>query len=158
MADSVFVNPYSGTPIVFAPHTASIIMAGVDGSRIVAAITGVRITFQRQNTTQYPIGVEDAPIKILGIPSGTLQFDGIIGPNKQIEQFLLAFGKSCTPFDISLKFGNREICDTSAGEMLTVNITGALGKTIVFDIRTQNTGVAQATGTFICQFDNMTIA
>lgn len=159
---SIFHNPYAGQTQVWTPHTASIIITGVSSGSdksadFLGAVVGLNIQYQRQQATHYPIGQQQAPIKLTGVPQGTLSLSAIIGPTTDLSKFLKKFGDSCQTFTIELKTNSRKGSPGCAKKIKTqtIKLTQCVGNTLVYSLRQAQAGLSQATGQFRISFTGM---
>ena len=159
---AIFHNPYAGQTQVWTPHTASIIITGVSSGTertadFLGAVTGLSIQFQRNQATHYPIGQQQAPIKLVGIPQGTVTLDSIIGPTTDLSNFLKKFGDSCQTFTMQLKTNSRKGSPSCAKKIQTqtIKLTQCIGTMLTYTLRQAQGGLSQASGQFRISFTGM---
>ena len=154
----VFNNPYNGQPQVWSAQSASIkvVGAGDDLATILGALEGVTVSFARQFQTRYPIG-GSKPIKMGGVPAGTIQLSTIIGPTTNIKKFFQHFSSTCKPFTLELntdsKTNNQESC-TKSTKAQKLTCKGCTGQQISYSISTAN-GMTIASGSFTISFTDL---
>ena len=154
----VFHNPYKGQPQVWSAQSASvkIVGSGDELATILGALEGVTVSYQRQFNTRYPIGGQK-PIKMAGVPAGTIQLQTIVGPTANIETFLKHFGSACKTFTVQLNTNSNaatmEGCEQMAkAQKLTCK--GCSGSQITYSLAS-NGGMSIASGMFVIEFTDL---
>lgn len=159
----VFVNPYANKQsVAWSLQSASIEMTGgiasLDSSKetsILAAVEALTISYARDVTPRYPLN-NGNPIKLIGVPQGTLQLSTIIGPAHVVDTFLKNFGSTCKPFSLTVKTASRkseEGCE-NVNIPQTIFITGCIGNSVQYSLSSSG-GLTIASGTFTAVFDGM---
>ena len=159
----VLVNPYANKQaIAWSVQSASIEMTGgvtaLDSSKetsILAAVEALSITYSRDVTPRYPLNSGN-PIKLIGVPQGSLQLTTIIGPAHVVDTFLQNFGSTCKPFSLTVKTSSRQAekgCE-GANVPQTIFLTGCIGQSLSYQLSSSG-GLVIAQGTFTAVFDGM---
>ena len=167
---NVFTNPYKQAPEVWSAQQATItwgVEAGGQGAagnnptstdNIFAALNQVQISYQRQVTTQYPIG-GSKPIQLLGAPQGTLVLSTLIGPDSTMDEFLKAIASPCKSLVIQVLNSSKQIddenCKNTAAKAQSMLCRGCVANVVSYQLSMDPSGMAIATGTFQFTFTNM---
>lgn len=121
------------------------------------AATSIQIGFQRPQSIQYPIGggADNKPIKLFGVPSGSISIGTLIGPKINIQNFLDAFGDPCKPFGLVIKSQGKgwTNCDNDSSQ--TLICTGCTGTNLQYSIQQAQQGLSIATGQFVISFTGL---
>lgn len=173
ITNTVFKNPYDQKAEVWTAQGAAIyigqgnndpIGTKQDGknkpnpSDVLGAINGITVSFGRQVSTKYPLGINDKPLHIVGAPSGTIQLSTLIGPTTNLKQFLKKFGNVCEPFSIGISNLNRNDnlgCSIDVG-VQKIKCYGCIGTSLSYQIQDAGQGMIMASGTFGIKFTQMT--
>lgn len=177
---NVFNNPYTQTPQVWSVQQASIyfvsqqddgdlqqavLQAGItqgfaddNSAQILGAIQGVTITHQRTSTTRYPIGGQ-RPIKMLGIPRGSVTLNSLVGPTTNLQNFLKLFSDSCKSFRLVIFMDSNKSANSRAKDAKGQKFTckGCTGTALTYQIQSAQQGMSIAQGQFQIQFTDLDI-
>lgn len=149
---------YTPAPKVWQTQNASIVL--VDGDNRadhLAAATSIQVQFQRNQNIQYPIGGgrANAPIKLYGAPSGTIQIQTLIGPTSNLEAFIQAFSDPCKSFTLEIKSQGRGGINCGDAAIQTLTCSGCTGQQVNYNIQAAQQGLSVAQGTFVISFTGL---
>lgn len=145
--------------IILVPSNQMSTAAGQTGGDpgYFTAATSIQIAFQRPQSIQYPIGggADNKPIKLFGVPSGSISIGTLIGPKIDIQNFLDAFGDPCEPFGLVIKSQGKGWTDCDNDSSQTLICTGCTGTNLQYSIQQAQQGLSIATGQFVISFTGL---
>lgn len=156
----VFENPFTkaGTQ-TWSLQSVSVLMPGGGQQSILTAVQQVSINFQRTVDTRYPLN-GGQPIKLIGVPNGTVTLNTIIGPAHSVDSFLERFGSSCETFNLQIKTSSKKDDTCKSAKQIqpqTITLINCTGQSLSFTVSTQGQLVI-AQGNFTAIFNDMTWA
>lgn len=155
---STVFQSYTPAPKVWQTQNASIVLVSGDNKADhLAAATSIQVTFQRTQSIQYPVGGgrANAPIKLYGAPSGTIQIGTLIGPTANLQAFIQAFSDPCKSFTLEIKSQGRGGMACGDAAVQTLTCSGCTGQSIQYAISAAQQGLSVAQGTFAISFTGL---